>query len=364
MKLSLDRITSSFGFQAAFNSVLESIEQEFSEKVLYRDNPESTNNVMKNDIDMGEHDLLNVGRVSATDFTINGVDVTQSLEEALLAVAAYPDEAKGYRDEAAGYAASASGEVALCEAQVALAAGHASDASDFADAAESAATNAASDVATLLSGYVTDAEDFADDAEQAALDAAAAVSGLDARVDQLEIDLPALETVVGDKLDKDENINLGVSVAASGNLAALFEGFPSGVKRVTMMLDGVSTSGTSNYVMCLLNSSGYVTSGYKGATYAVLAGTQGGAVHGSNFNLTISTGYTVASALYSGKIEFIKIKDHVWAMSGSLSRNDVAWVYVFSGSVDISTELTGIQIGPANETDTFDAGTINISWEF
>jgi hypothetical protein len=102
-KVALDRVTSSFGFQAAFNNILQQIENEFSENVLYRKNPLGEPNSMSVDIDMGSHDLLNVGMVSATDFRINGETLTQSLQDTLEEVAAYPAEAKGYRDEALIY---------------------------------------------------------------------------------------------------------------------------------------------------------------------------------------------------------------------------------------------------------------------
>ena len=78
-KLSLDRVNSSFGFQTAFNSVLAKIEEEFSDKVLYRDNPVGEVNNMHNDLDMSGHDVLNVGTVSASDFRVNGQDLGETV---------------------------------------------------------------------------------------------------------------------------------------------------------------------------------------------------------------------------------------------------------------------------------------------
>lgn len=152
-KVALDRVTSSFGFQAAFNNILQQIENEFSENVLYRKNPLGEPNSMSVDIDMGSHDLLNVGMVSATDFRINGETLTQSLQDTLEEVAAYPAEAMGYRDEALAYRDQAQG-FAINSQDSALASQTSADDSAISAAealaselaAELAAANAAADI--------------------------------------------------------------------------------------------------------------------------------------------------------------------------------------------------------------------------
>jgi len=152
-KVALDRVTSSFGFQAAFNTVLQQIENEFSENVLYRKNPLGEPNSMSVDIDMGSHDLLNVGLVSATDFRINGKTLTQSLQDTLEEVAAYPAEAMGYRDEALAYRDRAQGfainsqdSAIASQASADSSAISASEALASEQAAELAAANAAADI--------------------------------------------------------------------------------------------------------------------------------------------------------------------------------------------------------------------------
>jgi len=200
-KLSLDRITSSFGFQAAFNNVLERIEEEFSNRVLYRDNPIGTLNSMSNDLDMGDHDLLNVKNINAESFSLKGVEITKSLEEALEEVAAFPAEAKVYRDEAEAFRDDAAAQVALAAdqvvlaedqvalavAQVVLAEGHADDAGTSATEAQGYADN--------LSGALSD------------------ITSLDGRMDTAEVDILALEGAVSDletdKLDAAEIVAPG-----------------------------------------------------------------------------------------------------------------------------------------------------------
>jgi len=99
-KVALERVTSSFGFQAAFNDTLAKIESEFTDKVLYRDNPVGTTNEMKNDLDMGTHDVLNVKMVDAQQFRVGGVDLDDVVNQLIDDLNTIPAETMGYRDEA------------------------------------------------------------------------------------------------------------------------------------------------------------------------------------------------------------------------------------------------------------------------
>lgn len=99
-KVALERVTSSFGFQAAFNDTLAKIESEFTDKVLYRDNPVGTTNEMKNDLDMGTHDVLNVKMVDAQQVRVGGVDLDDVVNQLIDDLNTIPAETMGYRDEA------------------------------------------------------------------------------------------------------------------------------------------------------------------------------------------------------------------------------------------------------------------------
>lgn len=58
-KLVLDDIGGGYN-RSKFNENFEKIEEEFQDKVLYRDNPDGEPNQMENDLDMNSHKLLNV----------------------------------------------------------------------------------------------------------------------------------------------------------------------------------------------------------------------------------------------------------------------------------------------------------------
>ena len=163
-----------------------------------------------------------------------------------------------------------------------------------------------------------------------------------------------------EKLRKDENINLGVSVAASGT-AVDFVGIPEGVKRITVMFDGVSTNGANPLQLQIGSGAvelmGYASAGiYAGATNAVSG-------------LRSTTGLlTVAGiggpVIVHGVSSLDLAGGNTWAMRSCHGRRDSAYVHIGGGSKSLSGPLDRLRITTVNGTDQFDAGTINIAWEF
>jgi hypothetical protein len=79
-KISINDIGSGYASTTALNVSFNQIEDQFNNKVLYRDNPTGEPNQMLNDLDMNNYDLLNVGGLSATSLTVNGVDYLASMQ--------------------------------------------------------------------------------------------------------------------------------------------------------------------------------------------------------------------------------------------------------------------------------------------
>ena len=73
-KITISDITSGYASTTALNATFNSIEDEFNNKVLYRNNPSGEPNQMFNDIDMNNNRLLNV-----SSLTVNGVDILTSM---------------------------------------------------------------------------------------------------------------------------------------------------------------------------------------------------------------------------------------------------------------------------------------------
>lgn len=169
-KVALERVTSSFGFQAAFNDTLAKIESEFTDKVLYRDNPVGTTNEMKNDLDMGTHDVLNVKMVDAQQFRVGGVDLDDAVNQLIDDLNTIPAETMGYRDEA--IAARNAAQLAESGAQASENAAQASALTASTKASE--ASTSASQAAVSASNALAEkqlAALFAGNASQSATDA-------------------------------------------------------------------------------------------------------------------------------------------------------------------------------------------------
>lgn len=79
-KITVSGIASGYASTTALNASFNQIEDEFNNKVLYRDNPTGEPNQMLNDLDMNNNAILNAGALQATSLTVNGVDYLSSMQ--------------------------------------------------------------------------------------------------------------------------------------------------------------------------------------------------------------------------------------------------------------------------------------------
>lgn len=155
----------------------------------------------------------------------------------------------------------------------------------------------------------------------------------------------------------------GTAVASTSGTSIDFTGIPSWVKRITVMFNGVSTSGTSAKIIQLGDSGGVETSGYSGT------GTVVG--NGSGTSTAMSSGFfasreSAATDVLSGQaiISLLDSATNTWAYSGVFGQATATAIIFWSGGAKAtSATLDRIRITTANGTDTFDAGTINILYE-
>jgi hypothetical protein len=145
------------------------------------------------------------------------------------------------------------------------------------------------------------------------------------------------------------------AVASTSGTSIDFTGIPSWVRRVTVMFNGVSTSGTSVIQIQIGTSSGIETTGYvstAGNRATETNATTGFILHPSLLAADFTSGEALLSTLGS----------NVWVTSGSMSRNPSA-PSMFGGTKTTSGTLDRVRITTVNGTDTFDAGSINIMYE-
>ena len=154
-------------------------------------------------------------------------------------------------------------------------------------------------------------------------------------------------------------LGAGTAVSASGT-SVDFTGIPSWVKRITIMLNGVSTSGTSNYLMQIGTSGGIENTSYASQANTFNAAPSGTISTAGFILVNVVTG----ASLFSGVVPLCNLSGNSWVSSGVLvAATTAGGVSVFGGNKTLSGTLDRVRITTVNGTDTFDAGTINILYE-
>lgn len=149
-------------------------------------------------------------------------------------------------------------------------------------------------------------------------------------------------------------INSATAKASTSGTSIDFTGIPAGVKRITVMFNGVSTNGTS-LIQVQVGAGSATTTGYT-------AGVQNSSTFTAN-----STGFPVANTIAAsdtvyGALILELITSNTWVGQGTFLRAAIN-VNVSSGSVALGGTLDRVRITTVNGTDTFDAGSINILYE-
>lgn len=159
---------------------------------------------------------------------------------------------------------------------------------------------------------------------------------------------------------------MGASVITSGTFQATtsgtskdFTGIPSWVKRITVMLDGVSTNGTSR-IQVQIGSGSVTTIGYASG-YAGITGS------GTELATTVTTGiaalFTSSVSTWRGAIQICNFSGNSWVASGTLFDNGNNYSVSTSGSITLGGVLDRLRLTTVNGTDAFDAGSVNILYE-
>ncbi len=153
------------------------------------------------------------------------------------------------------------------------------------------------------------------------------------------------------------HIKSGTAQATTSGTFIDFTGIPAGVKRVTLMFNGVSTNGTSPMLLQLGTSGGIETTGYVSASnYSTSVGPT------TTSALTIVYGIAAIADTFYGSIILSNFGSNIWSMNGNLcdsaQRNSSS-----AGGKTLSGALDRLRLTTVNGTDLFDAGSVNILYE-
>ena len=153
-----------------------------------------------------------------------------------------------------------------------------------------------------------------------------------------------------------QRITQGTAVASTSGTSIDFTGLPAWVKRITVMLAGVSSNGTSNFQV-------QIGAGSIDATSYTSVISAGAGAYTSTTGF-ILTGVISAALSRNGTCVLTSVGSNIWVASSVIANSDTTYTTsIGAGQKTLSGTLDRVRITTVNGTDTFDAGSINILYE-
>ena len=171
--------------------------------------------------------------------------------------------------------------------------------------------------------------------------------------------------VIYTRLDGSSPLSSGITLvtaqATTSGTSFDFTSIPAGVRRITLLFVGVSLSGTDSLLVQIGHSGGLETSSY--------VSTSGGVLNAAVSTVVNSTaGFILqnqsAGNLVSGKmvLDLVDAATFQWVSSHSTKSNTTT-TQTGGGNKALSAELDRVRLLTTG-ADTFDAGQVNLSYEF
>lgn len=152
---------------------------------------------------------------------------------------------------------------------------------------------------------------------------------------------------------------LSTAQATTSGTSIDFTSIPSWVKRITVMLSGVSTNGTSTPILQIGDGS-VVATGYLGAAGYSNASSTAVAQFTTGFGISNSW---AATNVINGSVVLTLLGSNNWCCSGVLALSDTTNVFYTGGSKSLSGTLDRIRLTTSGGANTFDAGSVNLLYE-
>lgn len=155
-------------------------------------------------------------------------------------------------------------------------------------------------------------------------------------------------------LDTQQDSNTGTSIDFSANI-------PTGVRRITILLDDVSTNGTSDLLIQIGDAGGIETTGYDAfSTYLFQTGSGK-----TSYTTGYGSDWGSTAGERKGAITLNNMSGNKWICTAVHTGKDGVneGTVQMAGEKTLSDTLTQVRITTVNGTDTFDGGTINLMYE-
>ena len=157
------------------------------------------------------------------------------------------------------------------------------------------------------------------------------------------------------------SITLGTESTTTGGSSILFSSIPSGVKKITVMISGISSSSTSDWIIRIGDSGGLHSSGYLGAC------THEGASVKAAFTAGIGILVNGAAADTHTGVVTLYLEDesnNTWVSQSMVVQEDSGSLDDGAARVSLDSDITQLSLTTAGGSDTFDANNgINIQFQ-
>ena len=159
---------------------------------------------------------------------------------------------------------------------------------------------------------------------------------------------------------QNSSITANTFITATTQTSIEFTALPSWVKRITLMVNGLSTNSSGNILIQLgTGSTSYTTSGYLGSCSYMSSGVATTAFT-TGFGIVNATGST--AFVVQGSVVLTNLTGNIWVASGVFGESDIARTLTTGGGVTLGAALTAVRLY-IDGTQQFDAGSINILYE-
>ena len=169
-------------------------------------------------------------------------------------------------------------------------------------------------------------------------------------------------SIASSQVDPSNRVITAATVQASTSGSAIsFPSIPSWVKRISVLFNGVSLTGTDNFLIQLGTSGGYGSTTYLSTAVSSVNGATSIVVGSSTSGFIINTGG--AAAVTSGVyvLNLLDATNRIYVGMGNFTLSSTQAVNL-SGTSTLNAALTQLKIVPSG-ANTFDAGSINIFYE-
>lgn len=159
---------------------------------------------------------------------------------------------------------------------------------------------------------------------------------------------------------------LGTAVGYASFTATTYNDFlsiPAWVKKITLVISGISASGTSNLLVQIGYQSPVTSTGYVSGGVAAQSAASGSAAVTSTAGFLATAAISANTALQTGTVTIVSLGSNVWVASTVVAQTDGTRGNVGGGSVTLGGTLDRVRFTTVNGTDTFDAGSVNILYE-